>query len=185
LAGDIGIVHLDLRRAIAHPRADIASFYVERLLVKARLGRERDVRAGLQIEAGYVIRGVGGKTGRAVKVGIELVLASNLITLAEHRLCVRARHELCRVAEAHIGAYPGLDPVVTGELVDIKEKRIVEHQAERVLVRDVLLVARGVRPRDDLGDRLEDMGDAPGRGDEGIAIFETGNRVATRKKPTV
>ena len=82
------------------------------------------------------------------------------------------------VLEADIGARARLQPVKAGEFVDVEQQRVVEHQASRILVRDIALIL-DVGPRDDLPDRLDDMRRVLRVLHEGIAIFDAGDSRAT------
>ena len=84
-----------------------------------------------------------------------LRLSAELIALAEHGAGIRSRDELRGVTHADIGACARLDAVIAGELVDIEQDRVVEHEAQRVFVRDVLLIADRVGPVDADDDEVD------------------------------
>jgi hypothetical protein len=95
-----------------------------------------------------------------------------LIALAKHRASIGPVSKLRCVAASNIGAGAGLDAVVTGELVNIKQNGVVEDKASRVFVRYLGLIdADRIGPTDDLSNRLEDVGNAAGCADEWIAVL--------------
>ena len=133
----------------------------------------------MQIEAAHIVGGSGAEAG----IVIEAVLAGELIAFTEHGAGIGAGRQLRGIANADIGAGAGLDAVVSGELVDVEQDGVVEDEALRIFVRDLRLIdADRVRPADDLGDRLEDMGDAAGRADERIAILRAADGGAAHQR---
>ena len=116
---------------------------------------------------------------------VEAVLASDLIALAEHGASIGAVCKLRRVARSDIGASTGLDAVVTGEFVDVEQDGVVENKALRVFVGNLRLIdADRIWPADDLSNRLEDVGDTAGCGDERIAILRTANGNTAHQRST-
>src|SRR6185503_18986506 len=80
-----------------------------------------------------------------------------------------------RVLNASVQSCAALDAVPAGELVDAEQVAVVEHQALRVLVRQ-LADAHLIRPDNKLGDWFDRLR-APGmHADERVAIFEADRR---------
>ncbi|HLO48885.1 MAG TPA: hypothetical protein VK211_10765, partial [Kamptonema sp.] len=73
-------------------------------------------------EAAHIV----GRCRAEAAIHVEGVLAGELIALAEHRSGIGAGRQLRGVAHAHIAARAGLDAVVTGELVDVEQERVVD-----------------------------------------------------------
>ena len=109
----------------------------------------------MKVEAADIVGLVGGKAGRPKEIGVEFVLAGDLIALAEDCAAVSTGSKLCGVTCADIRARAGFDAVVAGELVEIEEERIIEDEAQSIFVGNFLLIARRIGPRDDLADRLD------------------------------
>ena len=64
----------------------------------------------------------------------ERVRAEQLVGLAEQRVDEAAVVELRGVLDADVGAAAAFDAVPAGELVDLEQVGVVEHQALRVFV---------------------------------------------------
>src|ERR1700736_1407795 len=115
---------------------------------------------GVEAEAADRVRDAGLEPGEIAGIRdvllSERILAGELIRLAEQAVERGAVRERPVIVQAGVEAGATLDPVPARELIAAEEVRIVEHQALRVLVRQ-LPRHHLVRSHDHLRYRLEDM----------------------------
>src|SRR5690606_9325373 len=82
------------------------------------------------------------------------VLTGKLVALPHENTGEAAAVRLEGILHADVGARARLDPVVTGELRELEQVRVVEDEAFRILVGQAALSARFL-VGDDLADRLD------------------------------